>query len=121
MNVERGNTLNFSDYETKALTTAVYPDKGKNAIYPALKLNGEAGEVAEKIGKLWRNHGQACPTEYSVTDKSEIAQELGDVLWYINALASEIGYHLDDIAALNLEKLASRRERGVIKSSGDHR
>ena len=43
------------------------------------------------------------------------------MLWYINALASEIGYHLDDIATLNLEKLASRRERGVIKSAGDHR
>jgi NTP pyrophosphatase (non-canonical NTP hydrolase) len=113
--------LNLAEYETKALATAEYPDKGNNALYPALKLNGEAGEVAEKIGKLWRNQGQKCPSEYSVKDKSDIANELGDVLWYVNALANEIGYHLHEIAAINLEKLASRSARGVIKSTGDNR
>ena len=113
--------MNFSEYEVRALAFAEYPDLGQNAIYPALKLNGEAGEVAGKIGKLWRNEKQSRPSDYSSDDKSAIAKELGDVLWYINALAHELGYHLDEIADTNLQKLTNRRERGVIKSQGDNR
>lgn len=112
-------TLNA--YQQKARSTASYPGQGNNIQYPALGLAGEAGEVADKIKKLWRNKGQATPVEYSIDDRRAVAKELGDALWYIAACASELGYTLEQIATLNNEKLADRAARGTIKSEGDDR
>jgi NTP pyrophosphatase (non-canonical NTP hydrolase) len=50
-----------------------------------------------------------------------MAKELGDVLWYVAQLASELGLELEDIARENLEKLSSRQRRGVLSGSGDER
>jgi NTP pyrophosphatase (non-canonical NTP hydrolase) len=109
--------MNLNDYQLSALTTAVYPDRGNNFAYPALGLAGEAGEVADKLKKVIRDDGGV------LTDpvRDAVAKELGDVLWYVAVLASEIDYDLNDIAQINVNKLASRHQRGVITGSGDNR
>lgn len=109
--------MNFNEYQKWARTTAQYPDAGKNLIYPILGLCGESGEVAEKIKKVIRNDGGVMSPEKC----TELSKELGDVLWYVATIASELGVTLDDVARLNKEKLESRRARGVINSTGDNR
>lgn len=108
--------MEFKTYQELAKTTAIYPKKYK-LVYPALGLAGEAGEVAEKVKKLIRD------TDGMVTEtfKENIAKELGDVLWYISAIASDLELNLDYIATLNYEKLKSRQERDAIGGSGDNR
>jgi len=109
--------MDFTEYQKKASSTAQYPDKGNNVYYPVLGLCGESGEVAEKIKKVMRDHGG----EFSDNKKMELGKELGDVLWYIAALATELGLDMGDIAEKNIEKLFSRKDRGKIKGSGDNR
>ena len=105
-------TLDFNEYQDLADETAIYPDESQ-IIYPALGLASEAGEVAGKISKALRDD-----TDY---DFDAIALELGDVLWFLAALASDLGMNLSDIAAMNIEKLKSRKERGKLQGSGDYR
>jgi NTP pyrophosphatase (non-canonical NTP hydrolase) len=109
--------MNFSEYQTKAQTTALYPDVGSNLYYPALGLGGEVGEVLNKVKKIMRDHDGKITDEY----RDILRKELGDVLWYIATLAHELGLDLDDVAQLNLEKLTSRKERGVLGGNGDDR
>lgn len=85
--------------------------------YAALGLAGEAGEVANKVKKVIRDHGARLHNEH----RAAIAAEIGDLLWYCAALATEIGANLEDVANDNLEKLADRKLRGVISGSGDTR
>jgi NTP pyrophosphatase (non-canonical NTP hydrolase) len=80
--------------------------------YPTLGLCGETGEVAEKVKKQVRD---------GVFNRHEVAKELGDVLWYLANLSNDIGYNLDEIANINIEKLTSRKNRDKIKGSGDNR
>jgi NTP pyrophosphatase (non-canonical NTP hydrolase) len=108
--------VTFEEYEELAMSTKIY-GAGQKIIYPALKLNGEAGEVAEKIGKVLRDKDGL----FTKKDTEEIAKELGDVLWYITALAQDIGASLEDIAKINVEKVLGRRERGTIHGDGDNR
>ena len=109
--------MDFNEYQKWARTTAQYPDAGKNLIYPILGLCGESGEIAEKIKKIIRNDGGVM----SPDKRTELSKELGDVLWYVATIASELNVTLDDIARLNKEKLESRKARDVIKSAGDNR
>ena len=104
--------MNFNEYQELCKKTAIYPNVGDNLIYPTLKLNGEAGEVAEKLGKSMRDGN---------FDEEAFALELGDVLWYIAMLAHEINYPLDHIAGMNIDKLESRKDRGKVSGSGDNR
>lgn len=121
--------FNFEDYSEQAYSTAQYPNKGSNLVYPAIKLAGEAGETADKIGKHWRNKFSPdqepefamSAASYTKEQKEELVKELGDVLWYINAIAVELGVSLEHVARTNIEKLAGREARGTIKSSGDNR
>jgi NTP pyrophosphatase (non-canonical NTP hydrolase) len=105
----------FDDYQMWTRTTAIYPtiNSGTKYAYLALGLNGEAGEVAEKVKKAIRDGGGF--------DATAVALELGDVLWYLTRLADELGIGLAFIAALNQSKLTSRQERGTLKGSGDDR
>jgi NTP pyrophosphatase (non-canonical NTP hydrolase) len=86
-------------------------------LYPLFGLIGESGEVAGKLLKLVTGKDRKLTDE----DRLEVAKECSDVLWYISALANELGYSLSDIAEINLTKLRSRRERGTIQGNGDNR
>ena len=116
--------LNFEEYEWRSMDTAIYPGA---LLYPILGLVGEAGEVAEKVKKHFRdgNHDDVQMSdperEMSPEFRRELAKELGDVLWYVTAVASDIGYSLDEVASLNLEKLESRQNRDQLHGSGDDR
>ena len=104
-------------YQEEAWETAIYPDKGNNLYYPALGLVGEAGEVCNKIKKVMRDQDGKATLE----QRNEIAKELGDVMWYLATLATELDSHLGCIADSNLKKLEDRKNRGVLKGSGDNR
>jgi NTP pyrophosphatase (non-canonical NTP hydrolase) len=109
--------MRFSDYQKKSRKTAIYPEVGKNFVYPTLGLAGEAGEVAEKIKKVIRDNQGIVGKE----NQELIKKELGDVLWYVSQLASELGLSLEEIATCNLDKLYSRMKRGKLGGSGDKR
>ena len=111
----------FDFYQDKAWELASYPDRGENMIYPALGIAGEAGEVADKVKKFWRNNGITNGAELRSGERDALVKELGDVLWYIAAIGKEIGVSLSDIATANITKLTDRQSRGVIKSEGDTR
>ncbi len=134
--------MNFADYQAAAVKTAIYPPDAA-IFYPALGLAGEVGELAEKVidvecpatqrdtlglakhtglianqvKKILRDDNGVLTPER----KSAIASEIGDICWYLAALAYDIGVDLEDIAQENLDKLASRQERGTIKGDGDNR
>lgn len=124
--------MTFEEYAKLVLPLAKYPSIGNNIIYPLLGLAGEAGEAAEKGKKMWRDYnvtGQrdidmdyahGFPEELSAL-RTGLIKELGDVLWYVTAAASEIGVSLEEIAKTNADKLLSRNARGVIGGSGDDR
>lgn len=111
----------FAEYSDAVWQFASYPDRGNNLIYPALGLNGEAGEVAEKIKKLWRNEGETGASGLSPEKKEDLVKELGDVLWYVNAMCRELQVPMEEVAAKNAAKLSDRAARNVIKSEGDNR
>jgi NTP pyrophosphatase (non-canonical NTP hydrolase) len=103
--------MTFDDYQAAAKKTAIYPEQYK-VIYPALGLAGESGEVAEKV-KKWIRDGKLDP--------EAVKKELGDVLWYIAAVASDLDLSLSDVAQTNVQKLESRQARGTLSGSGDNR
>lgn len=109
--------MDFENYQKMSRETAIYPGAGTNYIYPTLGLCGESGEVAEKIKKVIRDHAGII----DAAKKQEIAKELGDVLWYVAQIASELNLSLDEVAKGNLEKLFARKERNVLSGSGDNR
>ena len=109
--------MTFEEYQKLSRKTAIYPDKGNNFIYPTLGLTGEAGEVAEKIKKVLRD-------DKGIIDdsrKQEIKKELGDVLWYLSQIATELHLSLNDVADSNIKKVNSRQERNKISGGGDNR
>jgi NTP pyrophosphatase (non-canonical NTP hydrolase) len=112
----------FVAYQRRTANTAIYPSADTPLSYDglsycALGLTGEAGEVADKVKKIARDNGGVITAER----RGQIAGELGDVLWYVAQLATQLGFDLDAIAQANLDKLADRRERGVLQGSGDNR
>ncbi len=109
--------MNFDEYQKKSRKTAKYPAIGDPIVYPALGLVNEAGEVAGKIKKVFRDKEGKINGE----TKTALKAELGDVLWYLAQLATELDLSLDEIASYNIEKLYSRLERGTIKGDGDER
>lgn len=109
--------MDFREYQIKSRKTAIYPDRDNNYVYPVLGLSGEAGEVAEKIKKAIRDNGGIITEE----KRQEIKKELGDVLWYVAQLATELKIDLDDVAFSNIVKLYSRMDRDVLSGSGDSR
>lgn len=108
--------FSFNEYQTVAAGTAIYPGKHtqsqESIVYTALGLVGESGEVAEKV-KKWIRDGK--------WNREDVIKEVGDVLWYIAALSAELGYTLEHVALMNLDKLRDRKENGKIGGEGDHR
>jgi NTP pyrophosphatase (non-canonical NTP hydrolase) len=110
--------MTFDDYQKRALTTVITTnDELKDTLHWVLGINGEAGEVAEKVKKIIRDKNGNISEE----DKKELAKELGDVLWYLAVFAKQLGYSFESVAEANLEKLQSRKKRGVLGGSGDNR
>lgn len=113
--------MDFKTYQQQSRSTAMYPGNGSNFVYPALGLAGETGEVVEKVKKLIRNDSATTVDQVSEEKKMEVENEMGDVLWYLAQLATELHIDLESVAVHNLEKIASRKERGVLHSEGDNR
>ena len=105
---------NLNNYQMQARTFAVYPEHMK-VTYPTLGLTGEAGEVADKVKKIYRDGRDDA--EF----RGEIAKEIGDVLWYCAVLADDLGFSLQQVAEMNIYKLKSRKAAGKIGGSGDDR
>ena len=106
----------MGQYQKQAEDFMIYPKEHK-ITYPILGLVSEAGEVADKYKKIIRDKNG----EMSDSDRMEILKEIGDVLWYLAAVCTDIGMPLHQAALINLQKLNSRLERNVIKGSGDNR
>jgi NTP pyrophosphatase (non-canonical NTP hydrolase) len=110
--------MTFEEYQKQALTTVISSsDAFKDSLHWVLGINGEAGEVAEKVKKIIRDKDGKMTKQ----DKLELGKELGDVLWYLAVFAHDLGLPLDRIARENLDKLQSRKARGVLGGTGDNR
>lgn len=113
--------MNFNEYQKKAISTLTsdhtYGEISAELMAQILGLVGESGEVAEKFKKIIRDK----KGELSAEDKKELLKELGDILWYVNAVSVLLGSSLSEVAEANLEKVLSRKSRGVTKGSGDNR
>jgi NTP pyrophosphatase (non-canonical NTP hydrolase) len=109
--------MDFSDYQTKSRKTARYPAIGHPLIYPTLGLTNEAGEVAGKIKKIFRDKNGVIGEE----ERAALKGELGDVLWYLSQICTELNLSLDEVAEHNIAKLYDRLERGKIGGEGDNR
>ncbi len=114
---DKKGMLTFGEYHAQAMSTAIYPQRGQDPYYPVLGICGEAGEVAEKFKKIIRDQGGVWTPE----DQRAIKAELGDVLWYVAAVADEFGMSLEDVARGNLEKRERRAARGKLGGEGDDR
>lgn len=109
--------MTFDDYQKAALTTALRRDNGElDLAHWALGIAGEGGEIAEKVKKIIRDQ-----TDLDDEAKRLLAKEIGDVLWYLAVLADQLGVSFDDVATMNINKLKSRKDRGVLGGSGDER
>ena len=106
--------MNINTYQQEAAKTAIYSNK---LIYPTLGLAGEAGEIANKVKKILRDNSGELEEDV----RQNLISELGDVLWYIAALATDLNVELSEVANKNIEKLNSRKNRGTIGGSGDNR
>lgn len=128
-------TLTFDEYQKFCRTTAVYPpvylhravvtqnqidedvSRKLGFVYPMLGLAGECGEVAEKLKKVIRDYNGIITDEYL----EKITKELGDILWYVSSVSSELHISLSRVIDLNVEKLSSRKDRDAVHGSGDDR
>lgn len=106
----------FDDYQKQALSTAVFPEEYV-ILYPALGLNGEAGEVAELVKKMIRDDEGILSEER----RTRLVGEAGDVLWYLAVLCANAGISLTDVALNNLLKLSIRQKEGKLHGSGSDR
>jgi len=104
--------VDFNTYQEQAHQTAVYPPEMGMA-YCVTGLCAETGEVADKVAKYYRGDG--------ALNEEGLKKELGDVLWFIAELSTHLGFTLQDVAELNLQKLADRQQRNALKGEGDNR
>ena len=104
--------MEFDEYQELTEKTAEYPEGREGLYYLALGLNGEAGEIAEKVKKSVRDGKEL---------EENVQKEMGDVLWYMARLLDELGFSLEETAEKNIDKLLDRKERGKIHGDGDNR
>lgn len=110
--------MTFDDYQKQALTTAIaHPDPIMDKTIWAMGVAGEAGEIIEK----WKKIVAYYDGELTEERLAELQKELGDVLWYLAVFADSLGFSLQDVAAKNVEKLKSRKQRNTLKGAGDNR
>jgi NTP pyrophosphatase (non-canonical NTP hydrolase) len=117
--------LTLNEYQKQAMTTCM--PSSENFSYMFLNLVGEVGEFASKVAKHIRKDKATIHTSrlelYDVSNKEneELMKEAGDILWQLSGLCTVMGWSLEDVAQMNLDKLASRKERNVIDGNGDNR
>jgi NTP pyrophosphatase (non-canonical NTP hydrolase) len=113
--------MNLKEYQEQAFSTLItdhhFGDISAQLMAQILGLVGESGEFADKVKKIIRDKDGKLNQEI----KTELVKELGDILWYVNSVSQLLGSDLEEVASLNLQKVLSRKERGVIKGSGDNR
>lgn len=119
--------MTATEYEQQAHRT-IAGHAAENITYLSFGLMAEAGEVADKIAKAVRRGEISINNDEIIIKRGSgeeltqnIAHELGDVLWFVAMLAQRLGYSLEDVMKLNLDKLADRQARGVIIGDGDKR
>lgn len=114
--------MELNKYQEATTQTAIYPESGTGSslalAYVGLGASNEAGEVAGKIKKVIRD---GWSVERPLEQKMAILDEIGDTMWYLSQVANELGLTLAEAAERNIQKLSSRKERGVLKGSGDTR
>ena len=108
---------NFETYQRESRKTWNLVATDHPIVYPTLGLANEAGEVAGKVKKIFRDKGG----QIGADDREALKGELGDVLWYLTQICTELDLTLEEVAAANVEKLFSRLDRGQIQGEGDHR
>lgn len=107
----------FEDYQRASRRTWQRVPTDHPIVYPTLGLVNEAGELAGKVKKIFRDKAGVIAD----ADRDALKYELGDVLWYLTQIATELDLSLDEVAQANIEKLASRLERNQIHGEGDER
>jgi NTP pyrophosphatase (non-canonical NTP hydrolase) len=108
---------NFDRYQQESRKTWNVIPMNHSIVYPTMGMVNEAGEVAGKVKKIFRDRGG----EITDADRQALKKELGDVLWYLAQICTELDLSLQEVAEANLIKLFSRLERGQIKGDGDER
>lgn len=111
------NIENLNDYQVASRKTWNVISVDHPIVYPTLGLSNEVGEVAGKIKKIFRDRNG----KFTKDDRQALKQELGDVLWYLTQICTELDLSLSEVAEANIEKLYSRLERGKIRGDGDYR
>lgn len=120
--------ITLPEYQLRAMSTCL--PSCYNFSYMMLNLVGEVGELASKVAKAIRKEEATItgdqlrhPSTRRIDDELEEAMKLesGDVLWQLAGLCSVMGWDLEEIAQMNLDKLDSRQQRGVIDGNGDNR
>lgn len=112
MNVEQ-----LDDYQRLSRKTWSLIRTDHAIVYPTLGLANEAGEVAGKVKKIFRDRNG----EIGAAEREALKQELGDVLWYLAQICTELDLTLSEVASANLTKLLSRQDRGQLYGDGDNR
>ncbi|UKK52684.1 nucleoside triphosphate pyrophosphohydrolase family protein [Prevotella sp. E2-28] len=119
----------LEDYQKQAMKTCT--DSSNNFSYMMLNLVGEVGELASKVAKAVRKEKAVIDSNHLITERGckemsdeeirDMKAEAGDILWQLSGLCTVMGWSLKDVANENLQKLASRQDRGVIVGDGDNR
>ena len=107
--------MNVKEYEDIMYTSKVYDRLP--IVYPILGMNGEAGEAAEKVKKCLRDNNGIFGDQIKV----DIMRELADVLWYIWATADDMGFTLEDVMEIGIEKVEKRQKTNTVHGVGDNR
>lgn len=115
----KAEEFTLQGYQECSNSTAIYPGKDSTfgLVYTVLGLAGEAGEVANKVKKILRDSNGVITPEV----RESLKKEMGDVLWYVAQTCRELDLELYEVAILNTIRLQDRKERGVLKGSGDNR
>lgn len=127
--------MHLNQYQEKAMSTCM--PSSENFSYMFLNLVGEVGEFASKVAKAirkeklaigWKEESQEAdennlfPTcsyfDWKEMDE-ELKKEAGDILWQLAGVCTIMNWNLDEVAQMNLDKLAARKAVGTIDGNGD--